>query len=221
MTITALVTGFEGYGGRGRNPAGEAALALDGRMLGGVKVAGRRLPVSHVRLAAGLSGLMDDVKPDIVISLGLWPGETVIRLERIGINIADFEIPDNDGGFLTEAPIQGNGAAAIMATLPNREIRNALNAAGIPARISSTGGTFLCNTTLYTTLAHAATMRRVPLTGFIHVPYLPEQVAELLETIEGERRLELHQRADTASMDLGTMVRTLEIAIETAANSLG
>jgi pyroglutamyl-peptidase len=220
MTMTALVTGFEGYGGRGRNPAGEAAMALDGRVVGGVKVAGRRLPVSYDQLAAGLTGLMDDLKPDIVISLGLWPGESVIRLERIGINVADFEIPDNGGTFLTDAPILGNGAPAIMATLPNREIRGALLAQGIPARISATAGTFLCNATLYSTLAHAATMRRVPLTGFIHVPYLPEQVAEILETVEGERRLELHQRADTASMDLGAMVRALETAIETTASSL-
>jgi pyroglutamyl-peptidase len=220
MTITALVTGFEGYGGRGRNPAGETAMALDSRVVGGVRLAGRRLPVSYDLLAAGLTGLMDDLKPDIVISLGLWPGESVIRLERIGINVADFEIPDNEGAFRTDAPILGNGGPAIMATLPNREIRGALLAAGIPARISSTAGTFLCNATLYTTLAHAATMRRAPRTGFIHVPYLPEQVAEVLETVEGERRLELHQRADTASMDLGVMVRALEIAIETTASSL-
>ncbi len=221
MPKTALITGFEGYGGRGRNPAGEAALALDGRMIEGVRVAGRRLPVSYDRLAESLSGLMDELEPAIVISLGLWPGESVIRLERIGINAADFEIPDNEGRFLTDAPIRHNGDAALMATLPNREIRDALLAAGIPARISATAGTFLCNATLYSTLTHAAEMRRRPVTGFIHVPYLPEQVAELLETVEQARQLELHQRADTASMELGTIVRALEIAVTTAARGLG
>jgi pyroglutamyl-peptidase len=221
MTETALVTGFEGYGGRGRNPAGEAALALDGRAIGGIKIAGRRLPVSFDRLAAGLTGLMDELKPAIVISLGLWPGESVIRLERIGINVADFEIPDNEGRFLTDAPIRHNGAAALMATLPNRDIRDTLLAAGIPARISATAGTFLCNAILYTTLAHAAGMGRQPLAGLVHVPYLPEQVAELLSTVGQERRLELHQRADTASMELGTIVRALEIAVAAAAARLG
>jgi pyroglutamyl-peptidase len=220
MTVTALVTGFEGYGGRGRNPAGETAMALDGRTVAGVRVVGQRLPVSYNRLAGNLTRSIDEVNPDIVISLGLWPGESTIRLERVGINVADFEIPDNEGAYLTDTPIRHNGAGAMMATLPNREIRGALLAAGIPARISATAGTFLCNATLYTTLSHAVGMRRPPLTGFVHVPYLPEQVAELLETVETERRLELHQRADTASMDLGTMVRALEIAIETTASKL-
>ena len=216
----ALVTGFEGYGGRGRNPAGETAMALDGQTVGGVRVAGRRLPVSFKTLAAGLTGAMDEVKPDIVISVGLWPGESVIRMERIGINVADFEIADNEGTRPTDAPVSGNGAPAIVATLPNRPIRDALLAAGIPARLSSTAGTFLCNATLYTTLTHAETKRRRPLTGFMHVPYLPEQVAELLRSVEDERRLELHQRADTASMELATMVKALEIAIATTAKSL-
>lgn len=216
----ALVTGFEGYGGRGRNPAGETAMALDGRTIESVKVVGRRLPVSYKKLAAGLTGAMDEVKPDIVISLGLWPGEPVIRLERIGINVADFEIPDNEGTHLTDAPISDNSAPAALATLPIRPIRDALLAAGIPARLSATAGTFLCNATLYTTLTHAQTKSRPPLTGFVHVPYLPEQVAELLGSVEAEKQLELHQRADIASMELGTMIRALEIAISAAANRL-
>jgi pyroglutamyl-peptidase len=217
---TALITGFEGYGGRGRNPASETALALNGRTIEGVKVAGRRLPVSFSWLAAGLEGLFDEVEPDIVISLGLWPGEPMIRLERIGINVADFEIPDNEGALRTDEPLSGNGSAAIYATLPNREIRDALLCAGVPARISSTAGTFLCNAALYTTLSCAARKRRPPLTGFVHLPYLPEQVAELLQSIETARQLELHQRADTASMGLAMMVRALEIAVATAAKHL-
>ena len=220
MSITALVTGFEGYGGRGRNPAGEVAMALDGRRLGDVKVVGRRLPVSYEKLPEGLTSLMDEIKPDIMISLGLWPGESVIRIERIAINIADFEIPDNEGKVVTDVALSGNGQTASLATLPIRKIRNGLLEAGIPARISATAGTFLCNATLYTTLSHAQTMRKPPLTGFIHVPYLPEQVVEILQNLEGERKLELHQRADVASMELATLVRATEIAIMTAAAEL-
>lgn len=215
-----MMTGFAGYGGRGRNPSGEVASALDGRTIGDVKIVGRWLPVSYNKLRQGLTALMEDVKPDIVISLGLWPGESVIRLERIGINVADFEIPDNEGTFLTDTPLSSNGNLAVMSTLPVRQIRSALLAAGIPSRISTTAGTFLCNATLYTTVTHAETMRKPPLTGFIHVPYLPEQVAELLNAVDSERRLELHQRADMASMDLSTMLRAIEIAVVTAASSL-
>jgi len=217
---TALITGFEGYGGRGRNPSGETALALNGRTIAGVRVAGRRLPVSFSRLAAGLEGLFDEVEPDIVISVGLWPGEPMIRFERIGINVADFEIPDNEGAVRSDEPLSDSGSVAMLATLPNREIRDALLLAGIPARISATAGTFLCNAALYTTLSLAARKRRPPLTGFVHVPYLPEQVVELLQSIETARQLELHQRADTASMDLAMMVRALEIAVATAAKHL-
>jgi pyroglutamyl-peptidase len=216
----ALVTGFEGYGGRGRNPAGEAALALDGRSAGGAAIVGRRLPVSYKRLAATLEGLIDELDPDIVISLGLWPGEPTIRIERIGINVADFEIPDNEGTLLRDQPVSGNGGAALLATLPNRAIRDALLQAAIPARLSATAGTFLCNATLYTTLTHASRKGRPVLAGFIHLPYLPEQVAELLETVESEQRLELGQRADIASMELATVVRAVEIAVATAAQHL-
>ena len=216
----ALITGFEGYGGRGRNPSGEIALALDGRTITGVRVVGRRLPVSFSRLAAGLEGLFDEVEPDIVISVGLWPGEPMIRLERIAINVADFEIPDNESTVRSDEPLSASGSVAMLATLPNREIRDALLLAGVPARISATAGTFLCNAALYTTLCLAARNRRPPLTGFVHVPYLPEQVAELLQSIETARQLELHQRADTASMDLAMMVRALEIAVATAAKHL-
>ena len=219
--VKALVTGFEGYGGRGRNPAGETAIALDGKRAGGASIIGRRLPVSYARLAANIESLIDEVEPDIVISLGLWPGEPVIRLERIGINVADFEIPDNEGTLLRDAPLSGNGHAAAMATLPNRAIRDALLQAAIPARLSATAGTFLCNATLYTALTHASRKRRPPLVGFIHVPYLPEQVAEILDSVESEQRLELHQRADMASMELATMVRAVEIAVATTAQRLG
>ena len=218
--VKALVTGFEGYGGRGRNPAGETALALDGRRAGGAIIVGRRLPVSYQRLAATLEALIDEVEPDIVISLGLWPGEPVIRIERIGINVADFEIPDNEGTLLRDVPLSGNGSAAVLATLPNRAIRDALLQAAIPARLSATAGTFLCNATLYTTLTYASRKGRPLLAGFIHTPYLPEQVAELLGTVEREQQLELHQRADIASMELATMVRAIEIAVATAASHL-
>jgi len=220
MTDVALVTGFAGYGGRGRNPAGEAAKALDGRSIGGLAVKGRVLPVSYGRLQADLHGLVDELRPRLVIGLGLWPGEPMIRLERVGINVADFEIPDNEGAFLSDMPISGNGAAAMMSTLPLRDIEASLLAAGIPVRISSTAGTFLCNATLYSALAHADRLSPRPLAGFIHVPYLPEQVADIVWAVRKNRKLELGQRGDIASMDLATIVRAIAIAIEASAKSL-
>jgi pyroglutamyl-peptidase len=220
MIDVALVTGFAGYGGRGRNPAGEAAKALDGRSIGGLEVKGRVLPVSYGRLQADLHDVMDELRPRLVIGLGLWPGEAMIRLERVGINVADFEIPDNDGAFLTDVPVDGNGAAAMMSTLPLRGIEASLLAAGIPARISSTAGTFLCNATLYSALAHADRLSPRPLAGFVHVPYLPEQVADIVQAVRTSRELELGQRGDFASMDLATIVKGIAITIEASAGSL-
>jgi pyroglutamyl-peptidase len=215
--MRALITGFEPYGGRGVNPAGEIAVALDGRTIGGVSVAGRRLPVSFARLRGEIDALLDEVRPDLVISLGLWPGEPMIRLERLGTNIADFEIGDNDGVQLRDQPVAEGGPAALMATLPLRDILRALLAAGIPARLSSTAGTFLCNVTLYSFLAAIEARGSAARCGFIHVPYMPEQVAGLLGATERERRLEQHQRADLASMELATMVRAVETAIAVCA----
>ncbi len=220
MADIALVTGFTGYGGRGRNPAGEVAKALDGNTIGGLSVVGRVLPVAYATLQQDLQGLMDGLKPRIVISLGLWPGEPMIRLERVGINVADFEIPDNEGAVLIDAPISGNGPTGLTATLPLRRIETALLDAGIPTRISSTAGTFLCNATLYSTLLHAERLSPRPLTGFIHLPYLPEQVAEIIQMVRDRRKLELGQRSDIASMDFATTLRAVTISIETCAKSI-
>jgi pyroglutamyl-peptidase len=220
MSEVTLVTGFAGYGGRGRNPSAETAKALDGKTVGGLKVVGRILPVSHAKLQPLLQDLFEELRPRVAISIGLWPGEPTIRLERVGVNVADFEIPDNEGALLSDAPVSDNGTAAAMATLPLRAIEADLLAAGIPARLSATAGTFLCNATLYTILHLAQTLRPPALAGFVHVPYLPEQAAELLVATRRERKLELHQRADLASMDLGMMTHALEIAIAAAARAL-
>jgi pyroglutamyl-peptidase len=213
-----LLTGFEPYGGRGVNPAAEILKQLDGTELGGLPVIGRALPVDYRGLKARIDGLLDDFDPAVVVSLGLWPGEAVIRLERLAINVADFEIADNEGLLLTDVAVEGNGPAALPATLPLRSVEQALLDAGIPARISNTAGTFLCNATMFGFLqALAARGRTVPC-GFVHLPYMPSQVADLMRQTRKERMLELHQRADLASMDLAVMLRAVEIVIRVCAS---
>jgi pyroglutamyl-peptidase len=210
----ALITGFEPYACRGINPAAEVARALAGRSIAGVPVAARTLPVSHAAVCDRITGLLRELDPVVVISLGLWPGEPMIRIERFAVNLADFEIPDNRGVLLTDQPLDASGALALAATLPLRRIEEALIAAGIPARLSSTAGTFLCNACLFSLLAASAARSRAPLCGFLHLPYLPSQVAELLEAARARPQLELHQRADLASMDLVMATRAVEIALE-------
>jgi len=215
-----LVTGFRPYGGRGLNPAHEIMLALDGRTIAGRPVIGRPLSVSLARLPGEIAGLLDAHDPAAVVSLGLWPGESMIRIERIAVNIADFEIADNDGTVATDAAISGNGAAAIAASLPLRAIERAILAAGIPARLSATAGTFLCNACLYRFLEAAAGRSRAVPCGFLHVPYMPEQVAERLAAVQSEHGLELHQRSDLASMSLDRMVKAVELAVAETARAL-
>jgi pyroglutamyl-peptidase len=210
-----LLTGFEGYGGRGLNPAAEVVRALDGETVGGARVTGAVLPVSYRRLAGEMTALVRSHRPRVVICLGLWPGEPVIRLERFGANLNAFEIPDNTG-LVESGPIEPGGPAARAATLPVDAILSRLLEAGIPARLSSTAGNFLCNALLYETLGIVEREAPGAPCGFIHVPYLPAQVADMIAAIAAERALELHQRADLASMALDTMVEGIRIAIETS-----
>jgi pyroglutamyl-peptidase len=209
-----LVTGFEGYGGRGFNPTAEIAATLDGERIAGQAVAGAVLPVAYATLADALGRLLREHRPRAVICLGLWPGEAVIRLERFGLNLNHFEIPDNAGALMRGA-LDEDGPVARAATLPLERILDRLLAAGIPAKLSSTAGNFLCNATLYTVLGLIE--REAPGTrcGFIHVPYDPRQVAEVLGRARDGARLELHQRSDFASMALETSRRAVRIAIET------
>jgi pyroglutamyl-peptidase len=210
----ALVTGFEPYGGRGLNPAHEVMRRLDGTEIAGVPVAGRALPVSHRELRGRVDGLLDELDPAAVVALGLAPGAPMLRLERVAINVADFEIPDNEGAFLTDEPVEANAATALKATLPLRRIEAALLESGIPVHVSNSAGTFLCNAALFGFLHGLEARGRAVPCGFIHLPYLPQQVAELLARTRAERRLEREQRADLASMDLETMVRAVRRAIE-------
>ncbi|MEM7022084.1 MAG: hypothetical protein AAF637_05765 [Pseudomonadota bacterium] len=214
MTQVALVTGFEAYGGRSRNPAGEIAAALDGSVIGGAKVVGRCLPVAFGPLDAMIPALFAELDPVAVICLGLCPGEPVIRLERVGINLADFDIPDNEGAVLVDQQLDPQGTAARFATLPLRQIQSSLLAAGIPARQSSTAGTYLCNHTLYRFLGAIEGGGAAVPCGFIHLPYMAEQVAAVIARMLAERSIEGRQRSDLPSMSLTTMSEAVRIALD-------
>jgi pyroglutamyl-peptidase len=213
-----LIVGFTGYAGRGINPAAEVAKALDGERIGGRDVVGAVLPVDYAGLPRRLAELIERHAPRAVICLGLWPGEPVIRLERLGVNVNDFEVPDNEGR-IASGPIDPSGPAARLTSLPIEDIQHRLLDAGIPARLSSSAGNFLCNATLYTVLgiAEARSIRG----GFIHLPYLPAQVAEIVASLRKEQVLELHQRADLASMSFETSLAAIRIAVEASLENSG
>ncbi|MGQ0674675.1 MAG: pyroglutamyl-peptidase I [Rhodospirillales bacterium] len=210
--MTVLLTGFEPFDGGAINPSAEIARALDGRRIAGLRVAGRIYPVSMRRIAGAIGAALKETNPRMVVSLGLAGGEPVIRLERVGVNLADFPVADNDGQLPRDAKLQPDGPDAFASTLPMRAIHAALLKAGIPARLSDTAGTYLCNACLYLTGAHLRERGGAAPFGFIHLPYLPEQAAALLADRKTAR-----DPAQHPSMALDTMIRAVETAIAAAA----
>ena len=204
-TRAALVTGFEPFGGHGLNPSAELARRIDGATVGGVPVAGRILPVDIARIDRAIAGVLREIDPVAVINLGLAAGEPVVRLERVALNLAAFEIPDNAGRLIEDRALEKAGAAALWTRLDLAQIRRALLAQGIPARLSSTAGNYLCNAAMYRFLR--AVPARVPC-GFIHVPLLRAQAAAMLEQ-PGAREL-----GQYASMEFPTLLKAVEIALE-------
>jgi pyroglutamyl-peptidase len=214
MEETMLLTGFEGYGGRALNPAEEVVKRLAGSRIADVLVQGHTLPVTYAGLGARIARLILETRPQAVVCLGLSPGTPMLRLERLAANIADFEIADN-AGALAHGPVLEGGPDAYRSTLPLHAIRDRLLRAGIPARLSGTAGEYLCNACMYHALHACAARTPRPPCGFIHLPYLPEQVAQVLRKMRDSPRVELHQRADFASMALDVQVEAVRLALAT------
>jgi pyroglutamyl-peptidase len=208
MTMTILITGFEPFAGLAYNPSAEIAQTLDGRDIGGARVIGRLLPVDYARYREALAALLDEHAPDLYIGFGLATGEDMIRIERFGVNLADFDIPDNAGARHVGRRIEPEGPDARAATLPCAEIRAALLEAGIPARLSNSAGSYLCNATLYSALGLCAA-QQVPC-GFIHLPYASEQVAELLREDKGP----LNGESPAPSLPIEMMVAAAEWIVQ-------
>jgi pyroglutamyl-peptidase len=196
---TLLVTGFEPFAGAPANPAEEVAKALDGRAIGGAVVRSAILPVHHAEAGPQVVRLIEEAAPVAIVHLGLAGGRARIALERVAVNMMDFDAPDNAGYRAQDQPCVVGGPAAYFATLPLAAILAALLADGIPAYVSNTAGTYLCNQTLYGTLHLLATRRSPVPAGFIHLPLLPSMVAAA--------------GLEQPSMDAGTMVRAVEVAL--------
>ena len=199
MTVV-LVTGFEPFDGASVNPSAEVARRLDGRRLGGAEIRAAVLPVNHVRAAAAVAALLGTHDPAAVVHLGLAGERAQLALERIAINLMDYSIPDDAGWQARDEPCVAGGPAAYFSTLPLRPMLEAVQASGVPAYLSETAGTYLCNFTMYTTLHALARRPAAPAAGFIHLPQLPSMVAP----------------GDPAapSMDFGLMLRGVEAALE-------
>jgi pyroglutamyl-peptidase len=200
-----LVTGFEAFGGDTANPSQELAKAVDGKRVGDATVRSLLLPVHHEAVDELMRPGLEAPGLDAIVHLGLASGRARLGLERIAVNAMDYRIPDARGEIRRDEPCVAGGPAAYLSTLPLRLVLDELTADGIPAYLSYTAGTYLCNYTLYTTLHALARADRAIPAGFIHLPLLPSMVAA--------------HGLDEPSMDLGLMLRALDAVLRVLASS--
>ena len=199
--MKALVTGFDSFGGDKVNPSALAVRQLK-RKLGGVVVHTAVLPTSYARSAIALRGAIHEVRPDIVLCVGQAGGRTELCLERVAINVQDARIKDNDGKQPIDRPVVREGPAAHFATLPIKACVAEMRKAGLPAAVSNTAGTFVCNNVFYA-LMDLAARHPIPMRGgFLHIPYVPAQTARL---------------GTAPSMALDDIVRGIEIVVAVSA----
>ena len=173
-----LVTAFEPFGGRGVNPTMLIARLLEGMPCARGARAFATLPVVGGTAAgsawAALEPLVASLAPDAVVALGESARAEAITFERVAVNLRDSRIADNAGVRAVDEPVVAGGVDALFGTLPVRALAEACDGAGVPATLSLSAGSFLCNEVMYRLLADP----RVARAGFIHVPQLPEQAAE-------------------------------------------
>ena len=196
-----LLTGFEPFDKDSVNPSWEVARALDGELIAGGVVHALQLPCVFGAAMPVLDEALAQLQPTLIISLGLAGGRTDITPERVAINIDDARIPDNAGHQPIDQAVVRDGPTAYFSTLPIKAMVRDMRAQGVPAAVSNTAGTFVCNHIFYALMHHLATGAGGVRGGFIHVPTLPELAA-------------LHP--GMPSMALATQVRGLQVAIETA-----
>lgn len=172
-TRKVLLTGFEPFGGESINPSGEIARQLHGMVIGGHRVLGALLPCVFGAAITELKKQIRATKPALIVCVGQAGGRAEITPERVAINVDDARIPDNAGRQPVDRPVVRGGPAAYWSTLPIKAIVAELRRREIPAAVSQTAGTFVCNHVFYG-LMHELRRKKVR-GGFIHVPFLPEQ----------------------------------------------
>lgn len=195
-----LITGFEPFGGERINPAWEVAQ----RLAESPAITAVKLPCVFDLALAVLFQKIEEYQPDMVICIGQAGGRADITLERVAINLNDASIPDNQGNQPIDTPVVANAPTAYFSTLPCKAMVHAIKQQGIPASLSLSAGSYVCNHTMYGLLHFLAQHRPTCRGGFIHIPFLPEQGVQ-------------HKNAPTMAIE--TLVQGLSVAINTALNT--
>lgn len=192
-----LVTGFDPFGGEKVNPALEAVKSLPSE-IHGAEIHWVEIPTVFYRSAEVLEAEIVRFQPDAVLCIGQAGGRASLTPERVAINQDDARIPDNQGNQPIDTPIRLDGEAAYFSTLPIKAMVQAIKEEGLPATVSNTAGTFVCNHLMYQALYLVDKKFPHMRAGFMHIPYMTEQVIN---------------KPNTASMNLTDIVRGIEAAI--------
>lgn len=193
-----LVTGFDPFGNDKMNPAIEAVKRLSDT-INGAEIIKLEIPTVFGKSAEIVKeALLKEENVDYILNIGQAGGRFDLTPERVAINLDDARIPDNEKNQPIDVPIQKEGAPAYFSQHPVKAMVTAMKESGVPASVSNTAGTFVCNHIMYQCLYLAHTEFPNVKAGFMHVPFLPEQVLE---------------RPNTASMSLDNIVKGIEAAI--------
>ena len=194
-----LLCAFDPFGGESINPALEAVKAVK---VDGIELVKAEIPTVFYKSLEKATAIIDEIAPDAVIMIGQAGGRSNVTPERVAINISDANIDDNEGNRPSDEPIEVGAPAAYFSTLQIKRIVENLKAENIPATVSNSAGTFVCNHLMYGVLRHIDKKRLSAVAGFIHIPYLPEQTAN---------------KENMPSLPLEVSTRAIEIAVKTVA----
>lgn len=197
-----LVTGFDPFGGEKINPAIESVKRLPNE-ISGADIIKEEIPTVFRRSHSVLNTLIEKHNPEVVICVGQAGGRSHITVERVAINLMDASIKDNDGEAPIDEAIVVGGPAAYFSNLPIKAMVHHMKSNQIPASVSNSAGTFVCNHIMYAALYESEQKDNKIRAGFIHIPFLPEQVLD---------------RPGVASMALEDIVKGLTLSIEAVIN---
>lgn len=199
--MKVLVTGFDPFGGEKVNPAFEAVKLLPDT-IAGAQIVKVEIPTVFGKSGQTLEQAIDKHHPGVVVCVGQAGGRASVSFERVAINLIEARIPDNEGKQPLGCLIKEDGANAYFTSLPLKAMVQKAHEAGLPAYISYTAGTFVCNELMYSLLYLIENKYPDIRGGFIHVPFAPEQV--------------INKAVETPSMPLETIAKSLELAIQAA-----
>ncbi len=200
-----LLTGFAPFGGEPINPSWEAVQLLPDE-IGDAELCKELLPTAFRVAEERLASLLEELRPDGVLCVGQAGGRSAVTPEQAAINLRRAMLPDNDGYLTPGEPVFPGGPDGLFAAWDVTGAAEAIKAAGVPAAVSYTAGTFVCNDVFYTLLRLRAERYPHLRGGFLHVPYLPEQAAR--------------RPSPAPSMALADMTRALEAAVRWLAGEL-